>query len=82
MKTKENNLQSKITIVEGWSKSDLNIVLIANSESRGKMLHIPQKNMYLGALCVELWLKQVLYIIFVPMSYISFFIRLIIIYMY
>ena len=53
-------------------ESALNLVLIANSESRGKMLHIPLKIMDLGALCVELWLKQVLYRILVPMSYISF----------
>ena len=53
-------------------KSALNLILIANSESRGKMLHIPLKIMDLGALCVELWLKQVLYRILVPMSYISF----------
>ena len=35
------------------------------------MLHIPLKIMDLGALCVELWLKQVLHRILVPMSYIS-----------
>ena len=52
-------------------ESALNLAFIADSESRGKMLHIPLKIMDLGALCVELWLKQVLHRILVPMSYIS-----------
>ena len=52
-------------------KSALNLVLIADSESTQKMVQTRTGIIDLGAFCVELWPKQVLHRISVPMSYIS-----------
>ena len=55
-----------------WEKC-LNHFLIANSESTQKDVWNRIGIIDLGAFCVELWPKQVLHRISVPMSYISFF---------
>ena len=59
-------------IQEGqFFKSTSNLALIADSESTQNSVKIRPKIIDFPSFCVELWTKQVLYRILVPMSYIS-----------
>ena len=57
-----------------FGRSALNRVLTAVREYTQKFVQIRTSSSFVGALCVELWPKQVLYRILVPMLYISLYI--------
>ena len=57
------------TRFKAFFKSASNLVLIADSESTQNFVKIRTNSSSVGAFCVELWPKQVLYRLFAPMSY-------------
>ena len=61
---------TRMQIFKKMSQDALNHVLIAGEESTQKIIKNRTRFIDLGAFCVELWPKQVLYRISAPMSYI------------